>query len=285
MRSGVCDPQAKEGSDGSERAGFGRAAGPGDRLAQRRVGSAAAGAERLRRTSADWDPTFIGALADHFEVVLPDNRGMGASTWGDDDEPLSIASMADDALALADALSLGSFPLIGWSMGGFIAQTLVSRAPERVTGLALLGTNGGSPGAVVADDEVWADLTDLTGSDREQATRLLSVLFPPEVAAELDAQVGPLVAEARASLDHRALQAQEAAMADWLAADLVPIPTPPPRTLVACGALDQVIPPANAAILAQRWGATMPITYEGCGHAFMAQVPVDLASHLIAHLA
>lgn len=236
-------------------------------------------------TAADWDPNFVGALAEHFEVVLPDNRGMGASTWGDDAEPLSIASMADDVLALADALSVPSFPLVGWSMGGFIAQTLVSRAPERVTALALLGTNGGGPGAVLADPEIWADLTDVTGTDREQASRLLSVLFPPEVAAELDVQVGALVAEARGAIDHHVLRAQEAAMDAWLQADPVPIPSPAPRTLVACGALDRVIPPANAAILAERWGADAPITYEGCGHAFMAQVPVDLASQLIDHLA
>ena len=45
-------------------------------------------------TAADWDPNFLDALAERFEVVLPDNRGMGASTWGDDAEALTIASMA-----------------------------------------------------------------------------------------------------------------------------------------------------------------------------------------------
>jgi len=236
-------------------------------------------------TAADWDPNFLGALAASFEVVLPDHRGMGTSTWGDDGEPLSIASMADDVLALATALSLDSFPLVGWSMGGFIAQALTATAPERVTGLALLGTDGGGPGAVRTDPAVWARLTDLTGTDREQATRLLELLFPPEVAAELDAQVGPLVAEARGMLDHGVIEAQDAAITAWHEASPPPVPVGAPRTLVACGALDAVIPPANAAIVADRWGASMPITYEGCGHAFMAQVPYDLAAHLAAHLA
>ena len=74
-------------------------------------------------------------------------------------------------------------------------------------------------------------------------------------------------------------------MERWHTEPRPPVPGAAPPTLVACGALDEVIPPANAALLADRWGTTMPITYEGCGHAFMAQVPVDLASHLIAHLA
>lgn len=235
-------------------------------------------------TAADWDPNFIDALAVHFEVVLPDHRGMGTSSWGDEAEALSIESMADDVLALADDLSLVTFPLVGWSMGGMVAQTVAVRAPQRVTSLALLGTDGGGPEAVLADPDTWAKLIDTTGTDREQASRLLSVLFPPEVAAELDAQVGPMVALGRAMLDHHVLRAQEAAMDAWHTEARPPVPDGAPRTLVACGALDQVIPPANAALLADRWAATMPITYEGCGHAFMAQVPVDLASHLIAHL-
>jgi len=235
-------------------------------------------------TAADWDPNFLDALGAHFEVVLPDNRGMGTSTWGDDAESLTISSMADDILALADDLSLPTFALVGWSMGGFIAQAIARRAPQRIIGLALLATDAGGSGAVLADPEVWARLTDTTGTDREQATRLLGVLFPPDLAAELDGQVGPLVAEARAALDPAVLRAQEAAMAWW--PETEPAPTPPnaPRTLVACGALDAVIPPANAQILADRWSATMPITYEGCGHALMAQVPFDLASQLAAHL-
>lgn len=235
-------------------------------------------------TAADWDPNFLGALAEHFEVVLPDNRGMGRSSWGDDAETLSVGSMAEDILALADGLVLPTFALIGWSMGGFIAQTVAAKAPKRVTGLALLGTDAGGPDAVLADPEVWARLIDSTGTDREQATRLLGVLFPPELAAELDAQVGDLVAAARGAIDHRVLRAQEAAIAAWHEGDPVPVPTPAPRTLIACGALDQVIPAQNAALLAQRWSATMPITYEGCGHALMAQVPVDLAAQLTAHL-
>lgn len=235
-------------------------------------------------TAADWDPNFLEALGSSFEVVLPDNRGMGTSTWGDDAESLTVSSMADDVLALADDLSLGSFALAGWSMGGFVAQALTRRAPRRVTALALLGTDPGGPSSVLTDPEIWARLTDTTGTDREQATRLLGVLFPPDLAAELDGQVGQLVADARSTLDHRVLRAQEAAIAAWH--DTEPAPTPPdaPRTLVACGALDIVIPPVNAVLLADRWAATMPITYEGCGHAFMAQVPFDLAAQLTAHL-
>ena len=96
--------------------------------------------------------------------------------------------------------------------------------------------------------------------------------------------MGRLIADARGAIDHRARRGQEAAIDAWHRSDPGPAPGTGPRTLIACGALDQVISPENTALLAQRWAATMPITYEGCGHALMAQVPVDLAAHLAAHL-
>ena len=73
-------------------------------------------------------------------------------------------------------------------------------------------------------------------------------------------------------------------MAAWHASPPPPVPADAPRTLVACGALDIVIPPANAALIAARWGAPAPTAFEGCGHAFMAQVPVELGRDLTAHL-
>ena len=233
-------------------------------------------------TAADWDPVFLDALSSGFEVVVPDHRGMGTSSWGEDDEALSVGSMAEDVLAVMDALDLVSVPVVGWSMGGFVAQAVAAAAPDRVHALALLSTDPGGPEAVAADPDVWARLTDATGSAREQATRLLGVLFPPALAAQLDEQVGPLVAEGRAALDHRVLRAQEAAMDAWHAE--APPPAPSVPTFVACGALDVVIPAANAELLAERWRAPTAATFEDCGHAFMAQVPGALAAQIKEHV-
>lgn len=233
-------------------------------------------------TAADWDPVFLGALSTSFEVVLPDHRGMGTSTWGVDDELLSVSSMAEDVLAVMDALSLSSVPVVGWSMGGFVAQTVAGADPSRVSALTLLSTDPGGPAAVPADPDVWARLTDASGSPAEQATRLLSVLFPAPLAEDLDEQVGPLVAEGRAALDHRVLRAQEAAMDVWHA--VAPPAAPSLPTLVACGSVDAVIPAANASLLAERWQAPTASTFQGCGHAFMAQVPEVLAAQIADHV-
>lgn len=228
-------------------------------------------------TAADWDPTFLFEMERSFTVVRPDPRGMGDSTIGDRDEPLTVASMADDALAVLDACGADDAVVVGWSMGGFVAQTLTGAEPERVTGLALIGTDAGGPDAVVADREVWARLTDTSGTPREQASRLLHLLFPMPLADSVDAEVGDLVAAARAAIDPEVLRMQERAIVGWRR---LPWPTPGsvvPPTVAVAGADDTVIPPANLERLVERWPECRTVVYEGAGHAVMAQEPAAIA--------
>jgi pimeloyl-ACP methyl ester carboxylesterase len=60
------------------------------------------------------------------------------------DPPYRIDDMADDAAALADALGIARFHLVGASMGGFISQTIAIRYPHRVRSLTLIMTSTGS---------------------------------------------------------------------------------------------------------------------------------------------
>lgn len=228
-------------------------------------------------TGADWDPGFLAALAERYEVICPDNCGMGES------EParaVTVEVMASDLGAILDAMELTSCAVVGWSMGGFAAQRLVEIAPQRVSALALLSTDPGGPGAVTASPEDWQRLTDHSGTPREQASRLISLLFPPAEASEIDRQFGEVVAAARAALSLQALQAQEEAMETWhREARPDPLADPPP-TLVLHGREDRVIPAANAELLAERWRSDRVELFDGCGHAFMAQQPAVLANRL-----
>ncbi|HEU4393381.1 MAG TPA: alpha/beta hydrolase [Solirubrobacterales bacterium] len=250
----------------------------GRRLAWRRLG---AGPPLLlvngyAATGADWDPAFLEGLARSFRVICPDNRGTGGSELGEAE--LTIEGMAADLEALLDALEIERVSLVGWSMGGFVAQRLAARAPARVAALALLSTDPGGPASVPAEPEVWSRLTDHSGTHREQASRLISLLFPPALAPDIDRQFGDLVAAARSELSPQTLRAQEAAMDAWhresaprpVAADATPV-------LIAHGNLDQVIPPANADALATLWPGATVETFPGCGHALMAQEPQALA--------
>jgi pimeloyl-ACP methyl ester carboxylesterase len=234
-------------------------------------------------TGADWDPTFLAELGRSHRVIAPDNRGMGAIPLGD--EELTVDLMAADLEHLLDAEGIERLPVVGWSMGGFVAQQLARRAPGRVTALALLDTDPGGPEAIAAGPAVWDQLVDHSGTPREQSSRLIALLFPSPLAAEIDRQFGELVAAAREQLSAAALSAQEAAMASWHSNDPGPMPADLPPVLVLHGGEDVVIPAANAPLLAQRWAGAQAGLFAGCGHALMAQEPQRVAELIRAHVA
>jgi 3-oxoadipate enol-lactonase len=80
----------------------------------------------------------IPGFAERHKAVVFDNRDVGQSSMAEGS--YELADMAQDALALADALELDSFHLLGVSMGGAISQHLALAAPERVLTLTLAVT-------------------------------------------------------------------------------------------------------------------------------------------------
>jgi pimeloyl-ACP methyl ester carboxylesterase len=213
--------------------------------------------------AADWDPVFLGRLAESHELICPENRGVE-----------SIDSMAYDVIALLDERELGSVVVAGWSMGGFVAQAVATIAPERVEGLVLMATDGGGPRATTAAPAVWARLIDHSGTPRERATRFIGLLFAPELAKTIDEQFGDIVAASQAALPVETLDAQVAAMEAWHATSQPGGSTP---VLIAHGNDDIVIPATNADKLAQKWPASRVERFKGAGHGFTAQAPKELA--------
>lgn len=262
----------------------------GGRLAWRAVGSGPLLllVNGYAASAAEWEPRLLEALACSFEVVCPDNRGVGGSeleaepgAGGPDGSPapaLTIDAMAADLEALLDSLGVERAPAVaGWSMGGFVAQRLAVRSPERVGRLVLLSTDPGGEASVPTELHAWAQLTDPTGTPREQAARLISVLFPPEAAARVDRELGDRVAAARARLSPQVRYAQEEAMAAWhLEEQPVPGADAPP-VLIAHGSADVIVPPQNAAALAARWPECRVEIFAGGGHGLIAQEPERLA--------
>ncbi len=235
-------------------------------------------------TSADWDPSFIDALASSNELILPDHRGMGSST--DDGKPFDIAQLADDAAHVVETLGFDRTSVLGWSMGGFIAQTLALQHPDRVNKLILLSTDGGGTDADLASAAVWSQLIDTSGAPHEQARLLLSLLFPSEVAESIYREFGDIVAAARARLSPDLVNRQAAAMEAWhrngFGSRLQEISSP---VLIATGSEDVVIPPSNALKLVNAIPSAWLAQFPGGGHAFMAQYPRPLADLINGFLA
>jgi pimeloyl-ACP methyl ester carboxylesterase len=227
-------------------------------------------------TRDDWDPGFLDALAEGRELVRVDHRGLGTSAGLDGG--FTIEDLGADVAGVIEALGLGRPAVIGWSMGGFVALALSLARPDLVAGLVLLSTSPGGSAATPAAPDVRERLHDFSGTPREQASRLISLLFPPRRAIEIEAQFGELMAASRAALAVDVAAAQWEAMEAWEdggAADrLGEISCP---TLVAAGSDDVVIPPANSLALASAIPGAWLARFPGCGHAFMADRPDSLA--------
>ena len=90
-------------------------------------------------TSEMWDQVFIKDLASTRRIILLDNVGMGSS-HAEPGTIISIRRMANDAAAVLDALDINKGDILGWSMGGMIAQELALSRPDKVRSLVLLSS-------------------------------------------------------------------------------------------------------------------------------------------------
>src|ERR1700755_3085928 len=93
--------------------------------------------QHFRGNLDNWDPALVDRLSQDREVILLDNRGVGGSTGV---VPANVTAMARDALAFIDALGLEQIDLLGFSLGGYVAQELVLLRPRLVRRLVLAGT-------------------------------------------------------------------------------------------------------------------------------------------------
>ena len=87
----------------------------------------------------DWDPRTIDSLAQKHRVIAFNNRGVGGSKGK---TPDTIEEMATDAVDFIRTLGLTRIDLLGFSLGGFIAQVIAQKHPDLVRRIVLAGTSG-----------------------------------------------------------------------------------------------------------------------------------------------
>lgn len=92
---------------------------------------------RFRASMADWDPELIVALARTHRVITFDNAGVAASGGT---VPETLEGAADIAMQFAKVIGLETPHVLGWSMGGMIAQIIAAKYGDEVGGVVLAGT-------------------------------------------------------------------------------------------------------------------------------------------------
>lgn len=228
-----------------------------------------------------WGEPFLTELEQCFEVIAYDHRGIGQSAphW----DPFTIRQLADDAVALLDALGLDRVHVCGISMGGMVAQELTLQAPERVRTLTLGCTYCGGPEATFGTPEDLQLLGEAqTAGDRERALRAGYELNVSAGYAEDPAHWDEFVERALrhpASVKFIALQVQAIAGHDT-SDRLGSITTP---TLVVHGTVDRMLPAANGGLIARLIPGARLELFDDVGHLFFWERPAESAALIREH--
>jgi pimeloyl-ACP methyl ester carboxylesterase len=214
-----------------------------------------------------WPPGFVDALAAHHTVVVFDNAGVGGTSAVSAPASLSITAMASQTSALISALRLHRPAVLGWSMGGMIAQALAISHPAQVSRLILAATAPGTGKAVPLPPA--ATVVGL------KPAKVVAQLFPENQAAAASAYLSAIqqypgfygVSTATFDSQYRAAQRWMAGQdaAGRLVGDIrVP-------TLVAGGTADRFMARANERLLASSVPGARLLFFDDAGHAFLFQ--------------
>jgi len=225
-----------------------------------------------------WEARAEELVDEGLRVIVPDNRGTGASDvpW----PPYTMQRLAEDVVAVVRDAGVSSAIVVGVSFGGAVAQHVALEHPERVDGLVLASTTPGFPTGQLP--ELWA------------VARLLRVVFTPDAVG---------IDDARELFAHSDSTDALEAFLERVDASLADQPTPArgalgqltamlghhtgPRlreirapTRVMTGDSDVVIPPANAEILAAEIpGASLRVVPRA-GHIAIHEDPPALREEL-----
>jgi pimeloyl-ACP methyl ester carboxylesterase len=237
----------------------------------------------LGGNSLHWGEGFLGGLDDMFELVLCDYRGAGRS--GALTGECTIATLADDATALLDALAIESAHVVGISMGGMVAQELALAHPERVRTLTLGCTFPGGPEAKMTDMAVVGMLAEaVLSGDGERALRAgYEAMIAPEYAADPAnyALYAEVAVQYQAPVPVLMAQLQAIGGHDT-SARLAGIQAP---TLVVHGTADRLLESVNGELVARLIPGARLELLEGAGHMFFWEQPERSAQLVREHVA
>jgi pimeloyl-ACP methyl ester carboxylesterase len=234
-------------------------------------------------TMDHWDPAVTDGFANGREVILFNNAGISSSSG---EVPTTIAQMGADAVAFIKALGLAKVDVLGFSIGGFVAQEIALQAPDLVRQLVLVGTGprGGEGMATLTPeaqeifgasydepDHLWLRVH-FTKSEKSQAAGREFLKRFRLRAENRDPEVNEKVAPA-----------QIEAIGEWGAPRDKPfeyLKSIRQPTLVVNGGKDVIIYAVNSFILQQHLPNAQLVLYPDANHGSQYQYPKLFVRHV-----
>ena len=234
-----------------------------------------------RASMAEWNAYFLGELAKTHDVIVFDNRGIGLSKAND--KNYRVEDLARDTAALIKTLNLKDPTVVGWSMGGIIAQQLALDEPALVGRLVLMSSMPAGSRAAPPPPGVERILS---GEGKGHFENVMEVLFPQSIDQQAKrCFIGDMFAPrdyASPRIPWPITQAQDDILRRWKQdehaferSQRIPVPT-----LVLSGTDDKVLVPRNSLVLSQSLPDATLVEVDAAGHAMMYQYPRQLARRI-----
>jgi pimeloyl-ACP methyl ester carboxylesterase len=238
--------------------------------------------QRFRGTMDDWDPEFVAMLARGRRVIRFDSAGVGESGGI---TPHTVRGMAEIVPALLDALKIGAVDLLGWSLGGYVAQTVALGWPTRVRRLVVAGSGPGGPDGPSPHPRVAEIAAKLAPTDED--IRFLFFTDSPHGHTAARLHFDRIRRNERPPVAPEAGMRQREAIVAWwkgegaARAQLSELGTP---VLVANGVADVMVPAEHSFAIARNAPNAKLILYPGAGHAFLFQYAHDFSAEILKFL-
>jgi pimeloyl-ACP methyl ester carboxylesterase len=228
--------------------------------------------QHLQGTMDYWDPAVTDGLAKNRELILFNNAGISSSSG---QVPTTIQEMAANAIAFIKALALSKVDVLGFSIGGMVAQEIAAQAPDLARRMILVGT--GPRGADMSSSksaEIFAGTYDppdhlwlAVHFSPSASSRAAGLAFLERKLLRKDRE--PEVSEEAAAAQREAIS-KYTAPAKRVLDYLKDIHQP---TLIVQGSNDVVIPTMNSYILQQNLPNAQLILYPDTSHGSFYQYP------------
>jgi pimeloyl-ACP methyl ester carboxylesterase len=232
----------------------------------------------------NWDPRVVDGIAAEHPVITFDNRGVGASAGS---TPDTIQAMAKDAVTFIRALGLDQVDLLGFSMGGMIAQVIAQDEPQLVRKLILAGT--GPAGGEGIDKVTRISNLDtirglLTFTDPKQFLFFTRTPTGRRAGKQFLARLKERTQNRDKAISLRSYAAQLKAIHRWglqQPSDLSVIHQP---VLVINGESDRMVPSKNTVDLDRRLPDSQLVLYPDAGHGGVFQFHEDFVKRALEFL-